>query len=157
LSQILKESSPFALGGAQAMLHGHLVSGGKAHKPSDSTAVLPAWRNTYVHMITYNSPGKANANSLRALAPDTGAYVNEAYVLNPNWKQTFWGSNYAKLSTLKDKYDPSGLLYVSPGINADKWEDRNGRLCRRASVYTANVAPTSDNPNRGSVQELGPK
>jgi hypothetical protein len=139
------------------MVHGHLVSGGKAHRPSDSTSVLPAWRNTYVHMITYYTPGKSNANSLRALAPDTGAYVNEAYVYNPSWKQTFWGSSYAKLSTIKDKYDPSGLLYVSPGINADKYEDRNGRLCKRSGAYVASSAPSSDNPNKGAVLDKGPK
>lgn len=153
LTQILKAAAPFALGGQQAILQGHLVSGGKAWKPDDDTAVLPAWRSTYVHLIGYNVPGKVSVDSLRTLAPETGAYANEAFAHQPDWKNAMWGKNYPKLSELKTKYDPQGLLWVTPGINADEYEAREGRVCKRTTKYTANTPPESDNPNRGRVMK----
>jgi hypothetical protein len=78
LKELLKAAFPDALGAQQRLLQGHLVSGNATwKKPEYENSVLPAWRKTYVHLIGYNYPGKANANSLRKLAPDTGAYANE--------------------------------------------------------------------------------
>jgi hypothetical protein len=77
LTAILKESAPFAMGGSQAVIQGHLVSGNKAHHPDDDTSVLPAWRTAYVHTIGYKVPGKASVDALRAISPDSGAYANE--------------------------------------------------------------------------------
>jgi len=77
LKELLKESAPFSLGVAQALVQGHLVSGNMTHKLGDDTSVLPAWRKAYAHVITYNVPGKASADSLRKLAPESGAYANE--------------------------------------------------------------------------------
>jgi hypothetical protein len=77
LTAHLKASAPFVLGGRQAILQGHLVGGGKVFKPDDDTAVNPAWRKAYVHLIGYKEEGKASVDSLRELAPDMGAYGNE--------------------------------------------------------------------------------
>jgi len=152
LTAALKGAFPFGTDPRVQILQGHLVSGGKAHKPDDDTAVLPAWRNTLTHVIGYNTPGKASIDSLRQLAPDSGAYANEAFALDHNWKKTFWGSNYERLSQLKTKYDPNSLFYVSPGINADLFEARGLRLCKRTTPYTLDTAPRSDNPNSGRLQ-----
>ena len=62
-----------------------------------------------------------------------------------------WGTNYAKLTQIKTKYDPKGLLYVSPGVNADLYEARDGRVCKRTTPYTGKTAPESDNPNLGRI------
>ncbi|CAE6471603.1 hypothetical protein ACGC1H_005317 [Rhizoctonia solani] len=89
------------------------------------TSVTPAWRGAVWHAIVsarwdYDSgPDAAKAayvkansamNPLRALTPGGGAYQNEADVYEPNTSASFWGSNYAALYAIKQKYDPDGLL-----------------------------------------------
>ena len=80
LTQALKDAMPRVPNG---QLRGHLVGGGKVLDPDDDTSVLPAWRQAYVHLIgtgealVGNGEGQFNVDSLRALAPDMGAYVNE--------------------------------------------------------------------------------
>jgi hypothetical protein len=60
-----------------AMLRGHLVSGGKAHQVNDKdTAVHPAWRKAFVHIIG-TGVGVPNIGALKELAADTAAYSNE--------------------------------------------------------------------------------
>ncbi|KAF2396325.1 FAD-binding domain-containing protein [Trichodelitschia bisporula] len=129
---------------------GHLTAGGKVLTPDEDTAVLPAWRKAYVHLIGLNVPGKFDAGShLRKLAPASGAYVNEAYYGEPEWKTQFWGSNYPKLSSIKTKYDPQTVFWVTPGINADHAVVRDGRVCILGSVAATNStgAVANDNHN----------
>lgn len=65
-----------------------------------------------------------------------------------NWKDTFWGSNYAKLAKIKDKYDPDMVFYVTPGINADLMDaDASGKLCKLAQPRTLAFPPMGDNKN----------
>ncbi|KAF2402488.1 FAD-binding domain-containing protein [Trichodelitschia bisporula] len=148
-----KATASKGLGGvSMPSLQGHLVAGGKAAHPDDDTAVLPAWRNALVHLIGTRIPGVVSVDSLRKISPDSGAYANEAYYLEENWKETFWGANYPKLSTIKTKYDPDMLFWATPGINADLLEARpDGRVCRVTTPYTRNTPPRSDN----SVSALG--
>lgn len=69
--------------------------------------------------------------SLKKITPTSGAYLNEADAFDPQWKQTFYGSNYAKLLSIKDKWDPAQMLYGSTAVGGDRWkEDGEGRLCR---------------------------
>jgi hypothetical protein len=50
-------------------------------------------------------------NILRALAPASGAYQNEADVFEPDPIDSFWGSaNYAKLLAYKKQIDPKNLF-----------------------------------------------
>ncbi|TLD19356.1 Mitochondrial intermediate peptidase [Venturia nashicola] len=141
LTAVLKASAPFAIGGTSAVIQGHLVS----------AAVLPAWRKAYVHTIGYKQPGKASVDALRAIAPDMGAYANEAYPLEENWKTSFWGKNYERLSKIKTKYDPDMLFWVTPGVNADHMEVRDGRLCRLAKIVERKTPPLTDNLNNGRL------
>ncbi|KAE8423629.1 hypothetical protein BDV36DRAFT_279148 [Aspergillus pseudocaelatus] len=39
-----------------------------------------------------------------------GCYVNEGHYLEPDWEQTFFGSNYDKLLAVKQRYDPTHLF-----------------------------------------------
>jgi len=134
------------------IIQGHLVGGNKVHRPDDpDTAVLPAWRKMYTHVIGYKIIGKPGVESLRQLAPDMGAYANEAFPYEDNWKTTFWGTNYEKLSQIKTKYDPDMLFWAVPGINADLYEAKGGRQCKRTTPYTSRAAPPGDNPNTGRV------
>ncbi|QRW25840.1 FAD-binding domain protein [Rhizoctonia solani] len=95
-----------------------------ATSPSD-VSVTPAWRNALWHTLlvgfwNYNSTAEqqaavystvsAAADKLRAITPGSGAYQNEADVSEPDHENSFWGSNYDRLVSIKKKYDPKGLL-----------------------------------------------
>ncbi|EEB98179.1 hypothetical protein MPER_02359, partial [Moniliophthora perniciosa FA553] len=65
------------------------------------------------------------------LAPNTGAYLNEADPDEPNFKRAFYGANYDRLLSIKDQYDPEQILYGSISVGGDRWKEvENGRLCR---------------------------
>jgi FAD/FMN-containing dehydrogenase len=60
---------------------------------------------------------------LRAIAPDAGSYVSESNFFNANWRQDFWGENYARLAAVKAKYDPDGLFTVHHGVGSEAWSE----------------------------------
>jgi FAD/FMN-containing dehydrogenase len=62
-------------------------------------------------------------NELRKIATVTGAYVSESNFFEPSWQQSFWGSNYARLKSVKAKYDPDGLFFVHHGVGSEAWSD----------------------------------
>ncbi|PVG02321.1 FAD-binding domain-containing protein [Serendipita vermifera] len=100
------------------------VSGGKVHTVApDATAANPSWRNAIHHLIFISRWTNTQSFSVRqairasltsetqklaALFPGQGCYVNEYN--EPNWKQTFWGSNYNRLAIIKKIYDPLGIF-----------------------------------------------
>ncbi|KAK3077145.1 hypothetical protein LTS18_011099 [Coniosporium uncinatum] len=151
LTQALEQANPAALGVPMGGLQGHLVAGGKVMDPDDDTSVLPAWRKAYVHVIGIKTLGMRGVDSLRRLAPGSGAYANEADPQDTDWKRTFWGSNYVRLSKIKTKYDPEMVFWTTPGVNADLMEARSeGRVCRTATPAVAmarKTAPKNDNTN----------
>ena len=56
-------------------------------------------------------------NPLREISPNSGAYWNECDYLEPNWEEAFWGAdNYARLKTIKEEYDPTGMFRVWNGV-----------------------------------------
>jgi hypothetical protein len=64
--------------------------------------------------------------------------MSEADILEPNFQQAFYGSNYDRLYALKQKYDPTGLFYAPTGVGSENWymngqvdaiPTQNGRLC----------------------------
>lgn len=119
-----------------------------------SNSANPAFRNTLMHAITSTSwSSTANNTAIkaemetftndvmgvwRATCPDAGAYMSECDILEPNFKEAFYGSNYARLWKLKQVYDPTFLFYAPTGVGSDNWvvnsedglPDQNGRLCR---------------------------
>ncbi|KAF9557220.1 FAD-binding domain-containing protein [Agrocybe pediades] len=89
------------------------------------TSVNPIWRTSLYQVLFLNSwfPGDPLAvrqaayaastkavNFLRDITPGSGAYHNEADIHEPNFQDSFWGSNYRKLLAIKNKYDPTHLL-----------------------------------------------
>ena len=60
-------------------------------------------------------------NELRALAPNSGAYVSESDFLEKDWQHSYWGSNYPRLASMKKKYDPAGLFIVHNGVGSEEW------------------------------------
>jgi len=58
---------------------------------------------------------------LRKLVPQPGSYVSESDYFERSWQQSFWGSNYARLLAIKQKYDPDGLFFVHHGVGSERW------------------------------------
>ncbi len=63
---------------------------------------------------------KATAALLK-VAPGAGSYISESNYFEPDWQQSFWGSNYKKLAQVKKKYDPDGLFFVHHGVGSEQW------------------------------------
>jgi FAD/FMN-containing dehydrogenase len=61
------------------------------------------------------------ADELRRVVPKAGSYVSESNYFDSNWQQSFWGQNYDRLRSIKDKYDPEGLFFVHHGVGSDDW------------------------------------
>ena len=75
-------------------------------------------------------------NLFMKLAPNSGTYVNEADYFQKDWQNAFWGSNYAKLFTIKQKYDSQGLFYCHHCVGSELWSS-NG-MCKMESVVNNN-------------------
>ncbi|SCN99168.1 uncharacterized protein FFB20_12078 [Fusarium fujikuroi] len=115
-------------------------------------ALLPAWRSTYLHAMSYSltldttlTPTETLEKGARELndskeklwqewAPDTGAYMNEANPYNPSFKKDFYGAFYSRLLRVKEKYDPTESPWVLSGVGSDAWDYSldTGKLCRRS-------------------------
>ncbi|CAG8054833.1 unnamed protein product [Penicillium nalgiovense] len=112
-----------------------------------SNAVFPALRNAAVTMqigIPWNETAPWSqmladqhkmtteyVPQLEAVTPGSGCYQNEANFRQPNWKQTFFGSNYPRLLAVKRKWDPSSVFYALKAVGSDAWSvSESGRMCR---------------------------
>ncbi|CAK7203866.1 hypothetical protein SEUCBS139899_006615 [Sporothrix eucalyptigena] len=123
---------------------------------TDGNAVLPAWRDALSHTIVFAlwpedySPaqqmafrrdfatGSRGMELLRDATPGSGSYMSESDRLEPNFQEAFFGKNYARLLTIKQKYDPHGVFFASTGVGSEFWKvhsvddlpTENGQLCR---------------------------
>ncbi|KAF6802682.1 FAD binding domain-containing protein [Colletotrichum musicola] len=78
----------------------------------------------------------------RDLAPVSeggGTYLNEASVEETDWKESFYGGHYPRLSQIKSKWDPTDVFYATTAVGSERWvvedgdqgvQTQNGRLCR---------------------------
>ena len=133
----------------------HISGTGIKVAPPTDAAILPAWRTTLMHTITgvewtFTSDwATVETDSkfvtswmdvLRDIAPDSGCYMSEADLNEPNQTVAFYGTNYPRLYALKQQYDPTGLFFALTAVGAEDWEvqttdplpyswNNNGRLC----------------------------
>ncbi|KAL1848531.1 hypothetical protein Daus18300_013584 [Diaporthe australafricana] len=118
---------------------------------SQDNAVNPAWRKglvfgmgnvVYGYNDTVEEMAAANKQMVDAYegwrAVSDGTYLNEADINEPEWQQSFYGDNYDRLYTLKQKVDPWGVLYASGAVGSEDWymtdqieyfPTAKGRLC----------------------------
>ncbi|KAH8652522.1 hypothetical protein BX600DRAFT_418016 [Xylariales sp. PMI_506] len=114
-----------------------------------TNSVNPAWRDAIVH-ATLTLPWNFTAPwddmialqdkmtneivpAVEAATPGSGAYVNEANFRQPDFQEVFWGSNYDRLLTIKNKYDPDSFFYATVGVGSEVWSvAENGRMCPTA-------------------------
>lgn len=69
--------------------------------------------------------------ALEAVAPDSGAYLNEAIFQQTDFQKTFYGSNYETLKGIKKAHDPEDLFYAITAVGSEAWTvGSDGRLCR---------------------------
>jgi hypothetical protein len=52
----------------------------------------------------------------------SGSYSNEADLLEPNFRVTFFGANYPRLEKIKVAYDPNDLFIVPVGVRSEHWD-----------------------------------
>lgn len=71
---------------------------------------------------------------LEDLAPEGGAYLNEADINQSNWQFHFHGENYHRLLAIKKKYDAAGIFWGPTAVGSEPWAvDSDGRLCKIGS------------------------
>ncbi|KAK0634305.1 hypothetical protein B0T17DRAFT_611344 [Bombardia bombarda] len=128
---------------------GHLFNPGH-NVPVTNSATHPAWRNATNFVITVLSvpdgatPAvKADLQNIltntmdEALRQASGSgctYVNEADPYQANWGDRFWGSAaYARLKTIRSKYDPLGIFYAIATPGTEDWTVLEGgtKLCKK--------------------------
>ncbi|KAF8834784.1 FAD-binding domain-containing protein [Paxillus ammoniavirescens] len=128
-------------GVAQALLECsasfNMIAGGKVNQiDPDSAGLNPAWRNAVVETVCgFSWQDGTSTTELRELidqfrgriktmydlTPNDGAYFNEASLFEINWQETFFGSHYSTLKSIKNKYDPHKLFVVVEGVGSDDW------------------------------------
>ncbi|KAF2856089.1 FAD/FMN-containing isoamyl alcohol oxidase-like protein MreA [Plenodomus tracheiphilus IPT5] len=126
---------------------GHIVNPGNAYATVDN-AIHPAWRNGSSFVITnvlmtgteswevrkerehYNT--NVIGQRLRDVSPAGASYVNEGDLYEPKWQEAYWGSNYARLLKIRQKYDPDGVFYTQTTPGTEKWSviDYGTKLCK---------------------------
>ncbi|KAF8835607.1 FAD-binding domain-containing protein [Paxillus ammoniavirescens] len=115
----------------------NMIAGGKVNQiDPDSAGLNPAWRNAVVeaecglswqdgtstaeiHELIDQLRGRIK--TMYDLTPNDGAYFNEASLFEINWQETFFGSHYSALKSIKNKYDPHKLFVVAEGVGSDDW------------------------------------
>ncbi|OLN87343.1 putative FAD-linked oxidoreductase-like protein 18 [Colletotrichum chlorophyti] len=149
-AEVLQAVGPRPEGPTGGISNPTIAGGMIASNVSVDNALNPAWREAVVHFYVTRSWDDAMpypqvsyvlddmtdrvGGALRSLAPDSGAYINEADTREPNWQKTFWGPNYDRLREIKKKYDPESLQWCHRCVGSEDWiELMDGRLCRASS------------------------
>lgn len=65
-----------------------------------------AWNSTFDQRLKVVRDLQKGTKSLQALTLGGAAYKNEANPFTTNWRQAWFGDNYARLLAIKHKYDP---------------------------------------------------
>jgi len=58
---------------------------------------------------------------LKVLSPQSGSYLSETDFFRGDWREAFWGANYARLKAIKNRYDPEGFFFVHHGVGSEDW------------------------------------
>jgi FAD/FMN-containing dehydrogenase len=109
-------------------------------------SILPAWRDaafllnfgisqaadaSWAELQALQATANGYMDQFRALAPGGGNYANEASFNYAYWKTEYYGANYNRLLSIKQKYDPNNMLWGSVNVGGDLLTvAADGRLCQ---------------------------
>ncbi|PSR79576.1 hypothetical protein BD289DRAFT_442225 [Coniella lustricola] len=118
-----------ALPSGQSFLFERVSGGAVSQVDSEATAINPAWRTAlaYGNIPVFDSlsdgPISASTNSTTDtltkeanIVFGSDAYYNEDNKREPDYTKVFWGSNYARLLSLKEEFDPNCVLTSSATV-----------------------------------------
>jgi hypothetical protein len=119
----------------------YMIAGPGVHsKPLSLNSVCPAWRTAYAHSVSgvgWSPFDTTILNQLNdyveafiELAPNTGAYVNEADPFQTNYHEAFWGANYPRLQSIKKAVDPHDVFWCRACVGNEGWEEVGDQLCQ---------------------------
>jgi hypothetical protein len=123
----------------------YMIGGPGVHSKTMSlNSVCPAWRRAYSHSVigvgwypfdtTMETQQLSQLNvsltALVELAPNTGAYVNEANPFETNYHKVFWGTNYPRLLAIKKALDPHDVFWCRACVGNEGWHEIGGQLCQ---------------------------
>lgn len=92
------------------------------HPDGSMTGVNPAWRDELWEIVYAGGWVKGTSQTLqdrisngvnsamdniRNITPGGGCYMNEAHPLEADWQTAFFGANYDRLLSIKQRYDPT--------------------------------------------------
>lgn len=121
-----------------------------------ASAANPAWRDVMMFAIiglTWDAKTSESdvaelhdkltndlAQRLKDVSPGAGGYGNEGDLMDPEFQQSFFGSNYERLAEIKKKVDPRDVFWAPTAVGSERWyitgqKDyvtwQNGKLCRK--------------------------
>jgi hypothetical protein len=124
-----------------------LVGGGQVAKDGADplSGLNPAWRRASYAVVTIRSVPLdatyqerqsmdddmlAKGAAMKKFAPGTGAYMNEAHRLDPDYIDDFYGAAYDGHLEAKNKYDPDNVFYCPTCVGSEAFIERpDGPLC----------------------------
>jgi hypothetical protein len=90
-------------------LPNYFLGGAINDVPVEETSIHPAMRSS---IYTFKTSGDTASNLIRNVIPntDTGVEYNYHNVIEPDWRNACWGSNYDRLHELKGIFDSNHLF-----------------------------------------------
>ncbi|KAF8129973.1 hypothetical protein EV363DRAFT_1337148 [Boletus edulis] len=115
------------------------VAGGRVSQfGADFAGLNPAWRKAVIEAVCAagwdeDTPSSGLRDTIQQFrgwiqaihdaAPNDCAYLNEASPFEIDWQNAFFGVHYARLKSIKDKYDPYRLFVVKEGVGSEEWNE----------------------------------
>ncbi|ATY62592.1 FAD-type 2 [Cordyceps militaris] len=115
--------SPFFLVGGRGV-HEARPAGG-------SNAVNSHWRSAYVHTITATQGVPFDKTATDKKLKELDEAWAPASIFEPDFHESFWGTNYPRLAQIKSKVDPNDVFWCTPCVGDEHWRQlESGQLCR---------------------------
>lgn len=70
----------------------------------------------------------------RDVTSGSGSYVNEGDAQDWEWRDAFYGANYARLKDVKREWDPEGVFWAVGAVGSEGWEIRDREGGRRVGI-----------------------
>ncbi|KAF0326720.1 FAD binding domain protein, partial [Colletotrichum asianum] len=127
LAEVLEQVGPQAIASTDGTPNPSMSGTMTISQVPVDNALNPAWRDSVVHLITSQSWTDSTPNTTVSTL---------ANAIEPGWQWSFFGPNYGRLRSIKEKYDPEGLLWCPQCVGSEEWlESEDGNLCRASKPF----------------------